>query len=68
MKLIQKSESKKNILWTGMLRGNEKWEMLRLADSLILPSHQENFGMVVAEALAMGKPVYLTKKSTCGGK
>ena len=33
MKLIQKSESRKNILWTGMLRGNEKWEMLRLADS-----------------------------------
>ncbi len=51
-----------SIVWPGMLEGPEKWSMLRLADALILPSHQENFGMVVAEALAVGKPVYLTNK------
>lgn len=49
-------------LWTGMLEGDQKWSMLRMADALILPSHQENFGMVVAEALAVGTPVYLTDK------
>ena len=56
------SQNRESIIWTGMLEGEQKWSMLRLADSLILPSHQENFGMVVAEALAVGKPVFLTNK------
>ena len=55
-------QNRESIIWTGMLEGEQKWSMLRLADSLILPSHQENFGMVVAEALAVGKPVFLTNK------
>lgn len=50
------------IFWTGMLGGNLKWTALRLADALILPSHQENYGMVVAEACSVGLPVYLTDK------
>jgi len=58
----QSSKCERTILWTGMLDVNEKWEMLRLSDALILPSHQENFGMVVAESLAVGKPVYITNK------
>ena len=49
-------------LWTGMLNHEDKWSMLHVADSLILPSHQENFGMVVAEALSIGKPVYISNK------
>jgi glycosyltransferase involved in cell wall biosynthesis len=55
-------KNKHNIIWTGMLGVQEKWEMLRLSNALILPSHQENFGMVVAESLAVGKPVYITNK------
>ena len=50
------------VTWAGMLRGDQKWGALRVADALILPSHQENFGMVVAEALAVGTPVLLTDK------
>ena len=50
------------VVWTGMLRGDLKWGALRAVDALILPSHQENFGMVVAEALAVGAPVLLTDK------
>jgi glycosyltransferase involved in cell wall biosynthesis len=42
------------ILWTDMLEGDLKWGALRAADSLILPSHQENYGMVVAEACSVG--------------
>ena len=61
--LMEKSQNdKKDIVWTGMLKGERKWAILRIADALILPSHQENFGMVVAEAMAVGKPVYLTNK------
>ena len=61
--LKEKSQNDhKDIVWTGMLKGERKWAILRIADALILPSHQENFGMVVAEAMAVGKPVYLTNK------
>ena len=51
-----------NIVWTGMLRDDLKWGALCHSNALILPSHQENYGMVVAEALSVGKPVYLTNK------
>ena len=51
-----------SIFWTGMLDGVLKWSALRWADSMILPSHQENYGMVVAEACSVGLPVYLTSK------
>ena len=51
-----------SIVWTDMLKGDLKWSMLRFADAMILPSHQENYGMVVAEACSVGLPVYLTNK------
>jgi len=51
-----------NVHWTGMLTGELKWGALAAAKGLILPSHQENFGMVVAEALSVGTPVYLSDK------
>ena len=50
------------LLWTGMLSGDLKWGMLRLAEAFILPSHQENFGLAVAEALACGTPVLISNK------
>ena len=40
-----------------------KWEFLSSVDCLILPSFSENFGMVVAEALAAGTPVAATTAS-----
>jgi len=40
--------------WTGMLRGQAKWGSFYGADAFILPSHQENFGIAVADALACG--------------
>jgi glycosyltransferase involved in cell wall biosynthesis len=50
------------IVWTGMLHGDLKWGALAAADAFILPSHQENFGIAVAEALAMGTPVLISNK------
>ena len=50
------------LLWTGMISGDLKWGMLRLAETFILPSHQENFGIAVAEALACGTPALISNK------
>ena len=48
------------ILWPGPLYGGAKWGAMRAAEAFILPSHQENFGIAVAEALACGTPVLIT--------
>ncbi|HEY0308573.1 MAG TPA: glycosyltransferase [Acidobacteriaceae bacterium] len=48
--------------WPGMLRGDLKWGAYFGSEAFILPSHQENFGIVVAEALACGKPALLADK------
>lgn len=48
--------------WAGMLTGDAKWGAFQGCDAFILPSHQENFGIVVAEALSCSKPVLITDK------
>ena len=48
--------------WPGMLKGDLKWGAYRNADAMILPSHQENFGFVVAEAMACSTPVLISNK------
>jgi glycosyltransferase involved in cell wall biosynthesis len=50
------------ITWTGMISGEMKWGALRSAEVFILPSHQENFGVVVSEALAAGVPALISNK------
>jgi glycosyltransferase involved in cell wall biosynthesis len=50
------------ITWTGMVKGNLKWGAFAVSEVFILPSHQENFGIVVAEALAASVPVILSDK------
>ena len=49
------------ITWAGMLSGDLKWGAFRCAELFCLPSHQENFGIVVAEALACGLPVAIAE-------
>lgn len=51
-----------DISFPGMKSGVEKWEELAAADAFILPSFQENFGIVVGEALATGLPVLVSDK------
>lgn len=46
----------------GMLTGPAKWGAYFSADAFVLPSHQENFGIAVAEALGCGLPVITTNK------
>ena len=50
------------ISFPGMLSGDVKWGALSAAEAFVLPSHQENFGIAVAEALACGTPVLISNK------
>jgi glycosyltransferase involved in cell wall biosynthesis len=50
------------ITWSGMLTGDLKWGAFHACEVFALPSHQENFGIAVAEALACGKPVLISNK------
>ena len=50
------------ITWTGMLKGPLKWGAFAAAEIFVLPSHQENFGIVVAEALSCSLPVILSNR------
>jgi glycosyltransferase involved in cell wall biosynthesis len=48
--------------WPGMVTGDAKWGAFFASEAFILPSHQENFGIAVAEALACGRAVLLADK------
>ena len=50
------------VVWPGMLQGTLKWSALRAAEVFVLPSHQENFGIAVVEALATGLPVIVSRR------
>ncbi len=45
----------------GMVRGIEKRSLFQLSDVFVLPTYQENFGLVIAEAMACGTPVVTTR-------
>ncbi len=50
------------VIFTGMLSGDKKWGAFYGCSAFVLPSHQENFGIAVAEALACAKPVLICDK------
>jgi glycosyltransferase involved in cell wall biosynthesis len=50
------------ITWTGMIGGAAKRGVLSAAEVFVLPSHQENFGIVVAEAMSYGVPPLISNK------
>jgi glycosyltransferase involved in cell wall biosynthesis len=50
------------VTFTGMLMGDVKWGTFSAAEVLMLPSHSESFGLVVAEAMAYGVPVLISDK------
>jgi glycosyltransferase involved in cell wall biosynthesis len=50
------------VVWTGMLRDRLKWSGLAAAEVFALPSHQENFGIAVAESLACAVPVLISRE------
>ncbi len=53
---------KHRVHWPGMITGDAKWGAFFASEAFILPSHQENFGIAVAEALACARPVLLSDR------
>jgi glycosyltransferase involved in cell wall biosynthesis len=50
-----------SVSFPGMISGDLKWGVLRAAEIFVLPSHQENFGIAVVEAMACGTPVLISR-------
>jgi glycosyltransferase involved in cell wall biosynthesis len=62
LKLSEELGLQDRITWTGMITGDVKWGAFHAASAFILPSHQENFGISVAEALACRLPVLISNQ------
>jgi glycosyltransferase involved in cell wall biosynthesis len=54
------------VTWAGFLLGAEKWDALAAGDVFALPSDNENFGMVVVEALLAGTPALISDEVYLG--
>lgn len=67
MKALAGELGLKRIEFLGPVYGEQKWQAYRDADLFILPTHSENFGMAVAEALASGTPAIVTKGAPWAG-
>jgi len=59
--LAKKYEVESYITWTGMLQGKMKSAAFNVCEVFLLPSHQENFGIAIAEALASSRPVLISR-------
>ncbi len=51
-----------SVLLCGRLAGDLKWGAYATAEIFVLPSRQENFGLVVAEAMQMSLPVVVSDR------
>ena len=61
--LVRKSPLLQNsVFFTGMLTGDAKWGAIYGCEAFILPSHQENFGIAIVEAMACKKPVLISNQ------
>jgi glycosyltransferase involved in cell wall biosynthesis len=50
-----------DVIFTGPVFDAQKTSLYQQADLFVLPTHSENFGVVILEALACGLPVITTK-------
>jgi glycosyltransferase involved in cell wall biosynthesis len=60
-RLIAALGVEESISFVGPVEGDRKKSLLRESDVFVLPTHSENFGVAIAEALNAGLPVITTK-------
>jgi len=58
---IQRHGLTDTVVFTGPVYGQTKSSLYQAADVFVLPTSQENFGIVLTEALACGTPVITTR-------
>lgn len=58
---VQAAGLERSIEFSGEAWGDARWQFYREADLFVLPTFSENFGIVIAEALACGVPVITTR-------
>jgi len=57
---IEEKGFENQVTFLGLVEGDDQLALLRDSDIFCLPSHQENFGMAVVEAMAAGLPVVVS--------
>ena len=63
-KLVESEGISEQVTFLGALERKEVIQEIKKSDAFILSSNYETFGVVIIEALALGKPVIATR---CGG-
>lgn len=59
-KIVREAGERNSVSFLGWLEGREKIEFLKHASLLAMPSHHENFGLSLVEALACGVPALVS--------
>lgn len=73
-KMVESKGLSRKVTFLGAVYGDRKWQLLRDADLLVLPTYSENFGLVIAESMGVGTPVitttgtpwHLLQEESCG--
>lgn len=61
-RLVDALDIASSVSFTGMLRGEERWNALAAAEAFVLPSRSEGLSVSALEALALGVPVIVTSQ------
>jgi glycosyltransferase involved in cell wall biosynthesis len=62
LQLISKLGIASSVTFTGMVTGDLKWSTFAAATVFVLPTYSENFAVAVSEAMALGRPVIITRQ------
>ncbi len=63
LRQIRELKLEEKVFLVGSINGQDKVDFFANADLFVLPSHNENFGIVYAESLAAGTPIVASKNT-----